>query len=129
MSATNDGHITDQNIAAEFERDGLVAQADRFKNIRIGLLPLIRTNHTIQDAIVTFQTAAIDHAIARDENIGEVLAPDEAVVKKTVPAILIRIVRPRLGFIIGIQILWRAENNCARINVQMDIALEPDGAA
>jgi len=63
-------HIAQNNIAAAFQRDGLVPQFNR---------PLANF------PVVHRQAAAVDHARPRDGHIRQVLAPDEAVVKYVCP--------------------------------------------
>src|SRR6185437_11037929 len=116
VSAVENRDVADQNIFAKLERDGFVAQADGFENIRVGSVEMIVAAHLVEQAGVPRQTTTVDHAMTGDENIGEILAPDQTVVKITMTAVLVGDADKRLRLVIGVQVLRRAENGCARIN-------------
>ncbi len=67
--------------------------------------------------------------VAGDGNVREVLAPDEAVVKIGVPAVLIRLALPRLRRVVGVHRLRRAQNHRAGVQIQMDVVGQVDAAA
>ena len=136
MAAVKDRHVSDQHIFTKLKRDGLVAEAHRAVfYLRAETSQAVRPGmriaaHLVKYSVPANQLNAADHAVAGDENVREIFAPDEAVVKITMAAVLIRIVRrPRLGEIIGLEILRCGQDRRARVNNQMDVALEMNRAA
>ena len=93
------------------------------------------TAGSVQSASLVFvsvaarKRAAIDHAVAADENVGEIFAPDQAVMKIGVAAVLISGAGKRLGLVVGVHRLRRAEDHRTGVNEQMDVALQTNGAA
>ena len=85
--------------------------------------------HPVEQPVVAHQPAAIDHAGAGDGNIRQVFAPDQAVVKITVPAILIRLAVPGFRRIVSVHRLRRAEDHRAGVQIQMDVVGQMDAAA
>ena len=132
MAAMRDGDVADEDIAAKLDRDGLVAEADGavldFRTIVLGRLFARhrKSVHFIQQFVAALEVAAVDPAVACDENIREIFAPDQTVVKIAMASVLIRIVRPRLGEIVGVHGLRCAEYGRARVNEEMNVALEMD---
>ena len=99
VTAVKNRDVANQHVAAQLERDGLVAEPDRRE---IGFQSAAcdwsdsnveKPHISIQQPVAAHQPAAVDHAVAGDGNVCEVFAPDEAVVKIAVPAVLIGIVR------------------------------------
>src|SRR6185312_6688390 len=119
------------NVAAEFEGDGFVAEANGWVIgfWRVRLVPSVVAAHVIEHVVFADEAAAADGAVAGDENIGEILAPDEAVVKIAMPAVLVAAEGIGFGFIVGVEILRCAENGRAGIDLQVDVAFEVEGAA
>src|ERR1019366_7862433 len=87
MAAVKNRDVADQNIPAQLEGDGFVADAHGRIGFGIRRGKMFVTAHLVEDFGIPLQPAAVDHAVAGDENIGEVFAPDEAVVKITMSAI------------------------------------------
>ena len=75
------------------------------------------------------QSAAVDCALAGDGKVREILTPNEAVVKISVAGILIRLAGKRFRRVVSVEILRRAKNRRARVNQQMEVALEVNRAA
>jgi len=74
MSTVEDRDVADQHVAAQFERNGLVAQPGgrkiRFKLRRaIVRAPPGKPAHLIEQLVVAHQPAAVDHAVAGDGNV------------------------------------------------------------
>ena len=95
MAAVKNRDVADENISAELQRDGFVAEADgsvgRFRAVGGEVVQLVReADHLVEQLVGANQPAAVDGAVAGDENIRQVFAPDEAVVKITMSAVLIR---------------------------------------
>src|ERR1019366_4520229 len=124
MAAVKNRDVADQNISAQLEGDGFVADAHGRIGFGIRRGKMFVTAHLVEDFGIPLQPAAVDHAVAGDENIGEVFAPDEAVVKITMSAILVGDARKRLGFVVGVQFLRCAKNCRAGVNQQMNVAFQ-----
>ena len=88
-----------------------------------------KSAHLVENLVRAHEAAAVDRAVAGDENIRKVFAPDEAVVEITMSAVLIAAECVRLRLVINIHVLRRAENGRASVNEQMDVALQMNRAA
>ena len=141
MAAVENRDVPDQNIFAELQRDGFIAQAHRHHvigikvggdtrvTLAIGAPFLQVAAHAIQDTVRAHETAAVDGAVAGDENIRQIFAPNQTVVKIAMAAVLKTAECVRLRFVIGVHVLRRTENGRAGVNKQMNVALQMNRAA
>lgn len=90
---------------------------------------MIEPNHVIEDFGIPDQAATVDHALAGDGYIRQILAPDEAIMEKGMTAVLVAPQRVGFGLVIGIHSLRSAENRRASIDEEMNIAFEMNRAA
>ena len=97
--------------------------------IRIGFAEIDETVHTIFNSVAGHESAAVDHAVAGDEDIGEVFAPNQAVVKISVAAVLKRRAGKIFLRVVSLHFLRRAEDDRSGIDVQVDVVGETDAAA
>ena len=129
MSAVKNRDVADEHIAAKFQREGLVAETNRRRGVGDRRIEMIEADHLIENLVSANQTATVDRAVAADENVRQIFAPNQAVMKIAMSAVLITTKRIWLGLVIKIHVLRRAQNRCARVNQQMDVALEMNRAA
>src|SRR6185437_14503514 len=117
VSASQNGEITQQHVAAVLERDGLVADAWRFSARSIV-------------SLAAAEPLAPDEAPANDGDVMLVFAPDKAVVKMSVAKVLVSIGGGiRLGGVVatGYGALHRGvacNNNRTLLEVERDPAHE-----
>ena len=64
----------------------------------------------VEQVGVLQKSAAIDHSLTGDGNVHQIFAPDQAIMKMGVPAILIAVTRERVRRIVGLHSLRRAED-------------------
>jgi hypothetical protein len=123
VASVENRDVTNKNITAKLQCDRLVSQpAGRitFSPLHFStLVPFREPTHFIQYLVTADKPAAIDHALAGNGNVREVFTPNQTVMKITMPAVLVRIVRPRLRLIINVRALWRSQDGGARINQQV----------
>ena len=113
MAAVDDGDVLDQHVAAQLQRDGLVAVQ------RCGLR-----------GATTDQTLAVDLPGTGDRHVGQVLAPDQAVVPVAVPEVLERVAGARLGRVVPAPVRRCGGQDRGVVReVQFDVALQVDRVA
>ena len=78
MSAAGDGHVTDKDVAAKFQGDGLVAHADT-----------AAMHLSCRFRIVLRESAAVDDAPSRDAHVLFTVRPDQRVMEIGMTAVLI----------------------------------------
>src|SRR5208282_3595755 len=95
----------------------------------MGFAEIVETVHAIFNPVASHESAAVDHAVAGDEYIGEIFAPDQAVVKISVAPILIRRTGKIFLRVVSFHFLRRAQDDCSGGDVQVDVVGETDAAA
>src|SRR6185369_9821496 len=96
---------------------------------RAGNVPGRVPAHAILMAVALDESITADHAWTGNENVREVLAPDQTVVEISVAAILIRGAFPRFCFVVGIQVLRRGDDESAGVEKKVQVVRQPDAAA
>ena len=114
MAAMENRDVANQNAATSLQGDRFVPETDRASSHRF---------------ILPCESAPVDHTPSRNRDIHKILPPDQAVMEIGVPAILVGDPLERFRRVIGLQLLWRAEDRRPGIKVKMDVALQMDAAA
>ena len=118
MAAAHDGHIADEDIAAELQRNGLVTGADAAALHVAGVF-----------RVVLGQTVAIDGAASGDADVMLTFGPNERVVEIGMAAVLIFWATEHLAFIVGFHRGGSSQDARSWRQVKVHVALQTDAAA